>query len=1312
MARDDEARDRAGTLRLRLLDENEKPLSERVEIRLSHRVLSDRHLLKDVDASETIEIEGLRPMPQGTYKLQIDAPSYRQVGRFIRIQSDGYTDLTIQLKRKEPAGTVDVERPVEPSGFAARHRSTEWRDNWFRLGRGGDDRVLGENLRSALELKRQKIASQIDFADHLAAYAPAGAGTPWFSIGPRNINGRVKSLAVDPTDPDVVYAGAASGGVWKSIDAAQSWRPLWNEQESLAIGSIALAPSAPDTIYAGTGEWTPGWGPSYPGAGVFASTDGGGSWTQHSGVNASRIARVLVSPTDPSRVYVAGNQGFERSLNDGADWATIRSGEISDAVVDPSTSPDTLYINVRNDGIYKSLDGGDSWAKLTSGPTGSGADWIRLAIGVAGTHGTDFLLAKRSGAIHRSTDGGATWATLAGSHGASSYHAWCNLIAVAPSNENVILAGGVGAERTSNGGTSWSALSGLHSDHHRAVFAPSSPSVVYTCNDGGVYRSTDQGANWKKTSHGLVVTQFYDIGSWDPISTVLGGGTQDQGTNMSTGGLTWRKILGGDGGYFVIHPSDPRTIYSEHQNTALRKSTDGGNSWTNITSGLSGGNPWTGVLTMDLNNPNTLFVGTTLVFRTTNGATTPWTASSQALGSTVTSIAIAPSNSNRVYAGTASGKVFRSDDGGATSPWADKTAAPLPSRALRDVVVDFTTADRVIATFAGSGSGRVCLSTDGGNSWNDISSDLPNISVNAAALDPNDANTIYVGTDAGAYRTTDLGVSWLAFDNGMPNVIVTDLHIDPEDELLVASTMGRGMYKVSITNALEPEVDLYLRDSILDTGERLPSPSNLPNPNDVSDQVYWWESPDIKVDVSPFYSPDALFDGVEFDADLVHEDPRRTESNRFYLQVHNRGWKDATNVRVRAFLADASAGLPPLPNALAPPNFNLSSTVNWTPIGAAQTIPVLEPNRPVIVSWDFTVPSTAATHSCLMAVASSAEDPITTTETVVHQLIKNEKRVCLKNLHVVDSEGPRFEQNLVAVNFHNVLDEEDLIDVVIQPVDYLQGNIGLLLETVDVDPATALEGVTVYPLAEGEDVGRWYLKPGSAGPVDPEPLWQGIDRSRVFEFDIAKASELRGLRLGPGQSLRGVITLQGSHKVAYGQRQRFAVLQRQAGEIVGGSTYELRLRRAADLHPVSRIRVVLEKVRILDDHDPCIRGRGEFSFSTCVGFNDERCRRHWRRLPQKRYYKISDWPKHNELELDECIFDGFVAESDNMLISILPNEADWPDPDDAASRYLRRFNGPPENWVGRYAPNDELPDRDSERMADWMVWYRVESVRL
>jgi len=659
--------------------------------------------------------------------------------------------------------------------------------------------------------------------------------------------------------------------------------------------------------------------------------------------------------------------------------------------------------------------------------------------------------------------------------------------------------------------------------------------------------------------------------------------------------------------------------------------------------------------------------------------------------------------------------VIRSDDGGATNPWQDKTGAPLPSRTCKDVVVDSTDSDRVLAVFGGSTGGAassVFISTNGGDSWTDISGDLPDGSVNAAVFDPNDANTIYVGTDFGVYRTTDGGVTWQVFDNGIPNVSISDLVVHEADQLLVAATFGRGMYKLSIVPGnVEPPVDLYVRTNLLDTGEKTPAPSGLPNPTDPSDTVGHWESPDIKAEVAPYYAPDALFDGVELDEDVEHDDPHRGQTSRIYLQVHNRGYQSTTDVRARIFFADASAGLPAFPNALTPPDFNLTSTVDWAPIGPAQTIPLLEANRPVILSWDFAIPAGAATHSCFLAVVSSPDDPITTTETDAELLHRNDKRVALKNLHVINAPGPRPASTMVALSFHSSRKLSDFFDVVIQPDQFSEGVIGMLAPPLELrDPDTAFEGVEMVRLREGENLGQWYVKPGDKPGEMPPDLAAELDFTRLYEFDAEKTSAIKGIKVPTGGKLRAVFTVKGTRNVPYDAHQRFLVMQRQEGQLIGGSTFELRLKRARKLHPVSLVRVVLEKVRVLDDSDPCIKGAGELVFNACVAFNDDPCRRHFRRLPHCGHYRISDRPGRNEQIIRQCIFEGFVAEADRMALSILPVEHDLIDPDDVLSRYRRIFNGPPETWIGTYGPGDEGLG-DPEAVGDWQVWYRIESLR-
>jgi len=226
-------------------------------------------------------------------------------------------------------------------GFESIDDDHEWRKRWFSV-RGTDANKLKKEFHAAYELKNKKIKSQVNLSPEIPAYTPDGIGTPWISIGPRNRNGRVKSIAVHPTNENIVYAGAASGGVWKTQDGGESWKPLWHNQESLAIGSIAIAPSDPDTIYAGTGEYAPNR-LLYPlGTGVYVSVDAGKTWTQTDTATSSKISRILVSPNDSKKVYVAGIAGFQVSIDGGVSWSPpTMDGEISDAIIDPN-NPDII----------------------------------------------------------------------------------------------------------------------------------------------------------------------------------------------------------------------------------------------------------------------------------------------------------------------------------------------------------------------------------------------------------------------------------------------------------------------------------------------------------------------------------------------------------------------------------------------------------------------------------------------------------------------------------------------------------------------------------------------------------------------------------------------------------------------------------------------------------------------------------------------------------------------------------------------------------------------------------------------------------
>jgi hypothetical protein len=1167
--------------------------------------------------------------------------------------------------------------------LAQRNPNLDWRRRWFNLSRTADQTLLGKAQYAAWLHKRRLIEKSGRGSGAMAGYDPAGAGSPWYSIGPRNVNGRVKALAIDPTNADTVYAGAASGGVWKSSDGGQTWDPLWDEQESLAIGALGVAPNAPATIYAGTGEWTPGFGASYPGAGVYVSTDAGATWSLRAACLCRRIGTLVVDPSDSSRLWICGDAGLERSDDAGVTWTLLRGPAVTDIVFQPG-STSTIFIAVLGTGYFKSTDYGATFASLPGAPTGAGVAFPRMAIGASGAHGTNFIVIRSAGQLQTSTDGGTTCTAIAGING-SGYNGWCDVVACAPDDESILFSGGVGLVRSANGGATWSSLA-MHADQHAAVFAPSDSNVVYFANDGGVYRSDDKGATVTKVSNGLVITQFYNIGFWGPLSNVIGGGAQDNATNYTTSGLTWLPVWTNDGGWFVIDTTDPRVMYAEGQNAYVAKSTDGGASWTAVTSGITGSSAWEGILTMDPNDHLQLYYGTNVVLRTQDGCATAWTVVSQTLNGGVSAITVAPSNSQRVYTGTTAGHVYRTDDGGNTTTWTDVTGT-LPGKPISSIWVDPGNADHLLIStggllstgFPGGGGGAnpqsVFQSSDGGATWTDVSGDLPVIPANAVVADPSSATTFYVATDGGVYRTTDSGANWLPFDNGIPIVPVADLAVDPALHMLYAATFGRGAYKLDITPGItKPVVDVYLRDDDLDTAEHLPSPSGLPDPLvPAPATAVWWTSPDIKVNHAPYFMPTGVFDGVVFDTQLVHQDPYRGAADRFYVQVTNRGWQATSNVSVRAFVADASLGLPPLPNALAPPAFNLTSTATWTPVGPAQTIATLVPNRPAVVTWDFALPSGTATHTCCLAVVSSPDDPFSNAATDIATLVTGDKRVCLKNLHVVDPGPAPPGMMMVGINMFNGHSRPAWADIIVRASQFGGGFIGLLLPSVTFKAeAEALDGFDRVPLAPDDPMGAWY-RPESHDRDGKGLLerWEGLDRKILWQARATSVSALRGIKLAAGKTLLGALVLARKGELP-AVAPRVTLEQWVDGKLVGGSTFQWGYDLPADAIPAGRPR----RVRIT---------------ATTLGWrehtrNHEHASMLWSRVtladdPGRASLRPAGQPSRANPK--RVLFDGLVSDGESLRIELLEPDRTG-DPERGELLYSRQFGGGVSSWLGHH----------------------------
>jgi len=666
----------------------------------------------------------------------------------------------------------------------------------------------------------------------------------WELAGPLNIGGRVSCVAMHPDDQQTFYIGAASGGIFKTTDGGNNWDPVFDDQPSLSIGDIALAPSNPDIIYAGTGEANAGGGSvSYEGLGIFRSGDGGESWSATGLEESGSIGRIAVHPTNPDICFVAAmgrmwsenaQRGVFRTQDGGQNWEKVlylndSTGAI-DITINPE-NPDIIYAalwervrrpNRRNYGgpscgIYRSENGGDTWEELTNGlPGGSNVGRIGISISPSDPEILYAIYADKTGyfdGVFKTTDGGNNWIETNGSGLSgiySSYGWWFGRVRVDPINPDIVYGIGFDMYKTTNGGNTWSNISGwsVHVDQHALNSHPENNSFVVLGNDGGVYISQNGGISFLHLEN-LPITQFYtcEIDYQNPER--LYGGTQDNGTNRTmTGGLSdWSSIYGGDGFYVLVNPENNQYVYAESQYGGLGRSTNGGNSFSSGLNGIASDRfNWMSPLVFDPSDPSTLYFGGSRVYKSTNHAAS-WTAISQDLSNgpgqynqtfgTVTTLSVSPLNGDVIFAGTDDGNVWVTQSGGES--W-NKISDQLPVRWVTRVAADPYNESTAYVTISGYRVDEylphIFKTTDFGESWEDISGDLPEVPVNDIIVDPDVEGALYIATDAGVFVSWNSGENWGMLGAELPLVPVCDLTIHSGDRTIVAATYGRSMYKI------------------------------------------------------------------------------------------------------------------------------------------------------------------------------------------------------------------------------------------------------------------------------------------------------------------------------------------------------------------------------------------------------------------------------------------------------------------------------------------------------------------------------------
>jgi hypothetical protein len=786
------------------------------------------------------------------------------------------------------ANTLDGER-LQRSTPPARFDEPAKAQEFFALKRRfpGDAAVPVELYRPALERMRQMPRystrqgsplppqSAMDPSDIAAAALGA-----WTGLGPGNIGGRTRAMLIHPTTPTTMYAAGVAGGVWKTTNAGASWAPLADLMSNLAVSSMAMDPVNPAVIYAGTGE---GYFniDGVRGAGIFKTTDEGTTWSQLANTNNSNfyyVNKIVVSPNNALRIYAATRTGVWRSIDGGTTWAQVLNAAAANGCLDLAIRTDmvtdTMFASCGTFVQAQILRNTDAGGDGVWQPVFTETQMGRTSLAIAPSNQTTIYALSASidstsqyyhglHALFRSTDSGTTWTaqvrntdstklnTVLLTNPVYAFAAQCgfganqffnqgwydNVIAVDPTDPNRIWAGGIDLMRSDDGGMNWGLASYwwsspvnphyAHADQHAIVFHPQydgmTNATMFVGNDGGLFRTDNARAatavgptapcnvsntavSWTTLNNSYGVTQFYN-GLPYPGGTTYFGGTQDNGTLRGTdaaGSNAWSTILGGDGGYVALDPADTNILYAENFGLSIQKSTNGGASWSSATSGIAdSGFLFIAPFTMDPSAAVTLWTGGYYIWRTINGAAS-WTQASAitAGNGSVSAIAVAPTNSNNVLAGMSDGYIHRTDIGlSTTSLTVWPVVQPRPGY-VSSLNFDPVNASVAYATYSTFGGTHVWRSADAGASWTGIDglglTGIPDIPVHSIVVDPANTSRLYVGTDLGVFVSRDGGATWAVENTGFANVITESLSVGNVAGMpnIFAFTHGRGAWRV------------------------------------------------------------------------------------------------------------------------------------------------------------------------------------------------------------------------------------------------------------------------------------------------------------------------------------------------------------------------------------------------------------------------------------------------------------------------------------------------------------------------------------
>ncbi|MBS1913488.1 MAG: hypothetical protein JST22_15985 [Bacteroidetes bacterium] len=703
------------------------------------------------------------------------------------------------------------------------------RDEWFSFVRRYPYDMIPATLRSDAIREMQRQTAQIERALHGKHYEATVLGAnSWQQIGPSNVSGRTRAIAVKPGDAQTMFIGAAAGGVWKTVDGGTSWATTTDTLPSLAACALGIDRLSPNIIYMGTGENSVNVD-SYLGKGIFKSTDGGLTWKSSGLANVGAFSKIVVHRQKHLTVYAAAtkaNGGFYRSEDGGATWALVAGtgGDTWDLSINPQNS-DELFISTASK-IRHSTDGGKTFTDVITGINRTGAIRISVAVSPAQPTRLYALVARDpgSGANHIgeayvSDNSGASW-TLKKTFDQAFFNlqGWYdNCAAADPFDPNVGLVGGIDIYRTTDGGNNWSNVTrsylggNVHPDQHVLEISDENPGLVVLGNDGGVYLSFDGAATWQQISKNLPTSQFYGLDVDPSREFRVYGGTQDNGTHGSYGTSSfpgdWQRVLSGDGFQVVVDAGNPDTVYAEQYNgTPLyRIAANNTNSRARIDASISTDadhgdvGVWDTPIAMSPADKKSFFTGRSNLYRSTNRGRT-WDTLKPGNTQKISAIGLSNFDARVMMVGASNGSAYYSTDNGAN--WA--RSAPVFGRSVTEVTFDPVAINRVYLTVGGTSNPHVYRSDDNGATFKSIQGNLPNISANTIAIDPQDTSHLFVGTDIGVFASLDGGGTWFPFNDGLALSPVVDMKIHKASHYLVAATHGRSMFRVNISGLQAP----------------------------------------------------------------------------------------------------------------------------------------------------------------------------------------------------------------------------------------------------------------------------------------------------------------------------------------------------------------------------------------------------------------------------------------------------------------------------------------------------------------------------